>query len=486
VPTAQPTPLCGNGDLDAGEECDDGNRLDGDCCSATCEIGHHPNCLDHFLCYKAKTTSNTPKFTAVPGVGLVDQFGSSAVEVKKPERLCAPTNKLDEDPTAPSHPDHLNGYKIKRAGAFTAVTAQTVVDQFGTLVLDLKKPVGVLVPSAKSLVGMPPSPATSPDHFQCYKVKVTANTPKFVAVPGVSVQDQFGSMQVEVKKPKRLCAPVDKNGETPGAETHANHLMCYLVKQTSQPKFPGVGSAFVHDQFGPATRDAKKPAELCVPAFKNPVCGNGVIEPDEDCDGDDCCTATCTFAPAGTPCTADADPCTNDVCSAGGSCGVNTCTYSFSGVQTNLPIATLSGWNLCYTDTYANSGTSLASILATCDEARLLMGCRTTGSPTLLVAANAPRADVTFDTGTSNTPHDANGVGWYFNSSYSWGFALQGDPIDRYSCDVMASSFQGGPNPAQRLCWHTNGGGIDSGWRCGANDSLNFDPGFERLIFEAP
>jgi cysteine-rich repeat protein len=27
---------CGNGTLDVGEECDDGNTLDGDCCSATC------------------------------------------------------------------------------------------------------------------------------------------------------------------------------------------------------------------------------------------------------------------------------------------------------------------------------------------------------------------------------------------------------------------------------------------------------------------
>jgi cysteine-rich repeat protein len=28
---------CGNGVLDPGEVCDDGNQLDGDCCSATCD-----------------------------------------------------------------------------------------------------------------------------------------------------------------------------------------------------------------------------------------------------------------------------------------------------------------------------------------------------------------------------------------------------------------------------------------------------------------
>lgn len=39
MPTPSPTPsanLCGNGVLDAGEECDDGNLLDDDGCSSTC------------------------------------------------------------------------------------------------------------------------------------------------------------------------------------------------------------------------------------------------------------------------------------------------------------------------------------------------------------------------------------------------------------------------------------------------------------------
>ena len=31
-------PTCGDGNVEAGEACDDGNNLDGDCCSSTCEI----------------------------------------------------------------------------------------------------------------------------------------------------------------------------------------------------------------------------------------------------------------------------------------------------------------------------------------------------------------------------------------------------------------------------------------------------------------
>src|SRR5207244_1710284 len=104
--------------------------------------------LDHFTCYKAKTTSGTARFTPIAGVTLVDQFGSSTVEVKKPERLCAPTNKLNEDPSAPQHPDHLEGYKIKPTVPFAGAFNQRVVDQFSAdLRVDVKKPAGLLVPT---------------------------------------------------------------------------------------------------------------------------------------------------------------------------------------------------------------------------------------------------------------------------------------------------------------------------------------------------
>jgi cysteine-rich repeat protein len=37
-----PPPVCGDGNQDAGEECDDGNTVDGDGCSATCCIEYVP------------------------------------------------------------------------------------------------------------------------------------------------------------------------------------------------------------------------------------------------------------------------------------------------------------------------------------------------------------------------------------------------------------------------------------------------------------
>ena len=53
TPTPTATPLCGNGNVDsgAGEQCDDGNTVSGDCCSSTCQIEPlNQPCDDHNTC----------------------------------------------------------------------------------------------------------------------------------------------------------------------------------------------------------------------------------------------------------------------------------------------------------------------------------------------------------------------------------------------------------------------------------------------------
>ncbi len=241
--------------------------------------------LDHFLCYKAGAASGSTKFNART-VALADGVHDGDAEVKKPQFLCAPTNKNGEDPSAPSHALHLEDYAIKSATKFLAVVNQRVQDQFGTHFVDLKKPSGLQVPTAKSLVN-PPATAPVPaiDHFHCYKIKATKHTAAFVR-QSVTVEDQFGAMTVDVVKPTRLCLPVDKNGEAPGAGSHDARLLCYQVKQTNQPKFVPITSLFTRNQFGFEVLKAAKPAELCVPATQPPEnCGNNVIDAGEQCDG---------------------------------------------------------------------------------------------------------------------------------------------------------------------------------------------------------
>jgi cysteine-rich repeat protein len=161
---------------------------------------------------------------------------------------------------------------------------------------------------------------------------------------------------------------------------------------------------------------------------------------------------------------------------------------TFSGIASDLPLASLSGWSVCYQDNYIDSGAPIASILSDCNGDYLMLACRPVGDPDLTLAAYAPRADVTVSS-LDNTPHDANGVGWYFSDELSWGFAPQGSPIERSSCDYLDSdSYPGAGGVSdgdQRLCFHTGGGAIAGGWRCGRTDFLQGTNTHERVILHA-
>ncbi len=210
----------------------------------------------------------------------------------------------------------------------------------------------------------------------------------------------------------------------------------------------------------------------CVLGACNPGYANCNGDPKDGCevnllaDGNNCngCGNVC---PMQTP------SCANGVCGT---------LFTFSGVQNNLDGNNLGGWTLCYKDLYSNANTSLQTILNMCTGSNLLLACRKVNTNTLLVAAEAPRADVIFMTQGGNCnpgqqTHMANGAGWYYNTSWSWGFVKGGDTADLCSCDTS------NVDPNQRLCWHTGGGNINGGYRCGSATGLNGDNTYERLVY---
>jgi hypothetical protein len=221
--------------------------------------------IPNFQCYAIKPFA----FTSIPSVSLVDQFGGSAVTVRRPDQLCAPADKNDEDPAAPADPDHLTRYNVVR-GAEPKLEQQKIVNQFGTIQLDVIRAVSLMVPSAKSLAApAPPAPANpAVDHFQCYKVKMSTGAPKFHKIVGVKVDDQFGTGTFDLLEPRRLCAPADKNNEDSGAEAHPDHLLCYKVK--ARAPF-GTLRVWLSDQFGTLNNlRLIQRQEFCVPSLKNP------------------------------------------------------------------------------------------------------------------------------------------------------------------------------------------------------------------------
>lgn len=264
-----------------------------------------------------------------------------------------------------------------------------------------------------------------------------------------------------------------------GSET-AGH--CAMVVGTSLCGPPADANSVQLDECSGACVNQQSD-ELNCGACGN-ACGNGEFCVEGACSdcpnpGEELCNGVCANTQTdeqncgmcGSVCGAATPYCSSGVC---------TDLLTFTGVQTNVDQTTLSGWTECFSETFGvDNVTSLTQLQTQCAGPDLMLACRQVGSTTLVVAAHAPRADVFFDTGTGNTPHEANGTNWYYNDSYSWGFAPMGETISRGSCDTASTLAE------QRLCVHTNGGTLRSGYRCGAT-TLNGNNGWERVVFESP
>ena len=152
---------------------------------------------DHFICYQLQR--RTPNAGTV---GVVDQFGSFSVKGAQAHQLCNPANKNNEDPNAPNDPNHLVMYDSNSTGnpALGHLIAST--NQFGTQKMTLSTVQMIAVQSAKSLTGVPAALASPADNFVCYSVK---NTGTFKKITNVSVQDQFGTIHVDLTGIRQFC-----------------------------------------------------------------------------------------------------------------------------------------------------------------------------------------------------------------------------------------------------------------------------------------
>lgn len=219
----------------------------------------------HFSCYEVPR-GNMPDVT---GLSLIDRFGSTTASGIEVKRICAPTDKNNEDPTAVAAPAPLTAFTVvTTGGSFSKPKNVHVANQFGNPELDIVAPVPLLEPSSKSLTPQPPPPlpATDVPQFQCYK---TTNVTGDKNITNINVKDQFtnpfGGVTLDVDKrgPFRLCVPVNKNGEDPSAPSNPNALLCY--KTQDDKLLFSQKTAFVTNQFGSFQETFTQYDELCVP-----------------------------------------------------------------------------------------------------------------------------------------------------------------------------------------------------------------------------
>jgi archaellum component FlaG (FlaF/FlaG flagellin family) len=216
----------------------------------------------HFTCYETRTMGISPGTVTVN-----DEWGTFSPKLSQIHKLCNPTNKNNEDPSAVTNPNHLSGYTASTVGSNPASGHRIMVtDQFGSLVETYAQVHTVMVPAAKSLVG-PTTPLTSPgvDHFVCYVMRTTG----FHAIKGVTLQDEFGTLVVNLGAPNEFCDPANVNGHEPGAQNDATHYNCYDISLPTNENFKPPANVWIADEF--ATRKITLDGnlvELCVPATK--------------------------------------------------------------------------------------------------------------------------------------------------------------------------------------------------------------------------
>ena len=279
-----------------------------------------PVTLDHFMSYAVKPTKGTASFEPLGPVTLTDAFvpAGADYDVIKPAALALPADKNESG----VHDDatHLLEYLVKPSNGapkFAPRVDVRLLNQCSDVTLVVKKPVSLLVPTAKSVsdpVDPPVEAEHEVDHFLCYRAKPEAKLasggvlPKFPKGIQVDVADQFDDSQArryDLKSITKLCVPTAKSGNplflkgaakgtpatiAPASVRHADSLLvCYRAKLATtqipqlgcgavdpkskgakidpkQPKHTPVIGIFVNNQLGPLQLDSVKELELCVPS----------------------------------------------------------------------------------------------------------------------------------------------------------------------------------------------------------------------------
>ena len=235
------------------------------------------NFPDHYLCYAGGATKVRKSQEAISShvVDLHDRLGGPRpFKIRRLYTLC---NAAGVSGSAIAHPNvHLEGMTIKAPKGtpkFAPVT-MTVTDAFATRALVLSAPASFFEvtpaqPGTNIVADFSDDPTKSSvevNRFECYAATLPKDAPKFVPPPApAATDDQYPNGQsFVVKKPTRVCLPVDADGATPGAETRDGLLVCYAVKLSKGGKFARQSFGTHARTIGARIVGRRKPAELCV------------------------------------------------------------------------------------------------------------------------------------------------------------------------------------------------------------------------------
>jgi hypothetical protein len=262
---AREKPQCSDGvdnDLDGRTDVDDPGCADAAGTSET-----DPPATS-FVCYGGRDSKSLPKFEPVD-VSLDDALeGELTFTARKRRSICLAAT-FDGNPPADDDV-HLQSYDIRVAnsGVTHPVVEDLQVRAIGPMYLDTSKPDRLLVPAAMDPidpVNAPPNAAHDVDHYKCYRAKIPSGTPKYYPSKVVlRASDRFEDRLYDIKKPKRLCNPVDMNGQ--GIKDADLRLTCYKLRRAKgEARHERLQGIQIADEIGSVLFDTKKAEEVCVP-----------------------------------------------------------------------------------------------------------------------------------------------------------------------------------------------------------------------------
>ena len=280
---------CGNGVVDQGEQCDDGNQANGDCCTSTCTLAPAGSvcddgdscttgdfcsagacipgdvdpdvCLDPMRCYRAYPTSGLPRLK--PGKRtLSDVFQTGLANVRGARSACTSVD-LDGVATMPFDGPRLACHRLRSNGNLETLEGAeiTISNRFGVQTLAVYRPRRVCL--AADVEEAPPP--GDRDHYLCYRAEPFERKER-LRVRGMH-NDTFGQFESKITRAVELCVPASVDG-SPVAHPQAS-LVCYRGRDRRHSTSADVFDAqqeSLHHLFGTETLDLIRLRRVCVPS----------------------------------------------------------------------------------------------------------------------------------------------------------------------------------------------------------------------------
>lgn len=277
---------CGDGVVQPGEACDDGNRRDGDCCSSTCQLAFAgAPCTSADLCTVGGACDVGG--TCVGGVAATCDDGNVCTDdACRPGTGCAHfTNDgpCDDGIACSSgdhcalgrctgdwtcEPDGYQLYKTSRQSGAAKLPGQLVhlLDSFEHRWVRTSTTLGL----ARAAALAPDAPHVPAVSLECFKAKDRPIPSTPFAGRRVTVSHALGTATLDARKTAALCVAALTDPTAPPGDAiahHVDHYRCYQAKTSpgSTPLAPQIVD--VVDEYGTRPHTVGKPALYCNPTL---------------------------------------------------------------------------------------------------------------------------------------------------------------------------------------------------------------------------